>query len=249
MNWRLSRGPAPRSAISQAKLLRPARSAGSWMQPAGTRNVKAADCSQFIGSATSTRPLGYVWEKMGCFTWSIPPRRPCRRFGWRRIRRAGRDGSPRRSAQSLRGTRAGRPLDGSPPSARHSRLVPKPTLRCSGAMPRFWMAPSPAGRGFPARCRSSRAGLVRRRSRTTSQVASGKKPGLRTISAISLRQPSNSRQAGEDVGIEFVAKAAILGLRKGVQQRLVPREEIVVRAARASATGRGRPGRFPCGNV
>ena len=80
MNWRLSRGPAPRSAISQVKLLRPPRSAGSWTQPAGTRKVNAADCSAAIGSATNTRPFGYVWEKMGCFTWRMPPRRLCRRF-------------------------------------------------------------------------------------------------------------------------------------------------------------------------
>ena len=42
MNWRLSRGPAPRSTISQVKLLSPARSAGSWTQPAGTRKLNAA---------------------------------------------------------------------------------------------------------------------------------------------------------------------------------------------------------------
>ena len=35
----------------------PQRSAGSSAQPAGTRNVNAADSSDIIGSATSTRPL------------------------------------------------------------------------------------------------------------------------------------------------------------------------------------------------
>ena len=68
MNWRPSRLPAPRSVISQVKLLRPLRSGGSKTQPAGIRKVKAADCSDGIGSATSTRPLGKVCERMGSVT-------------------------------------------------------------------------------------------------------------------------------------------------------------------------------------
>ena len=43
----------------------PNRSAGSWTQPAGTRNEKAADCSQCIGWARSTRPLGKTCERIG----------------------------------------------------------------------------------------------------------------------------------------------------------------------------------------
>ncbi len=57
MNCRLSREPAPRSVISQVKPLSPPRSAGSCTQPAGTRKVNAADLSDILGSATSTKPL------------------------------------------------------------------------------------------------------------------------------------------------------------------------------------------------
>ena len=68
MNRRLSRLPAPRRAISQVKPLRPPRASGSWAHPAGTRKVKAADSSQLIGSATSTRPLEKRWERIGSLT-------------------------------------------------------------------------------------------------------------------------------------------------------------------------------------
>ena len=60
MNCRLSRLPAPRSAISQVSALKPAairRIVNA--PPAGTSTVKAADSSDSIGSATNTRPLGY----------------------------------------------------------------------------------------------------------------------------------------------------------------------------------------------
>jgi len=57
MNWRLSRGPAPRSVISQVKLPSPPQSAGSYADPAETSRVNAADSSHGMGSATRTSPL------------------------------------------------------------------------------------------------------------------------------------------------------------------------------------------------
>ena len=68
MNCRLSRGPAPRSVISQVSVASPCRSAGSLMHPAGTRKENAADCSQCIGWARSTRPLGKTCERMETVT-------------------------------------------------------------------------------------------------------------------------------------------------------------------------------------
>ena len=45
---------------------------------------------------------------------------------------------------------------GKPCKAWKSRIVPRPPLRCSGTMPRFWMAPGRRRRGCPARCRRIR---------------------------------------------------------------------------------------------
>ena len=49
-------------------------------------------------------------------------------------------------------------------------------------------------------------------------------------------------QTGEDVGVDFAAKAEILGPRKGIQQRLFPGQKIVVLGAGVGV--RSRPARL-----
>ena len=82
-------------------------------------------------------------------------------------------------------TRGSRRLDGSPAGHGKGGNVPRPAPRCSGAMPRFWMAPMPVRVADALDGAAvTRAAAPARGVQVSSQVALGRKPGLRTISLI-----------------------------------------------------------------
>ena len=122
----------------------------------------------------------------------------------------------------------------------NSRLVPSPALRCSGAMPRFWIEPSPPASRMPCTV-PQYSGRRESTPQVRSQVVSGRKPGLRTISRIRRRQPSSSPRQGKTLASISLRKLAYLASAKASSKSGCQRLEAVARRRGTRGEVRSRP--------